>query len=205
MMHRLHLSVLGWVLGWVLAVDGVPGVAAVRKKPPLRRVCLQLPEEILQQMYGRLTVGVMSAFHYALQLDPNDQHNASCPSAAWATATTGTRLPVNLLSISPWAYRMLYDSSRYPRSIPEAYCLCQGCLIGAYGQESMEFRSTPVYAPTVVLKRSGSCVAGRYTYNEVYVSVAVGCTCVPVLEQDQEESSSQSIPRKPHPSNRTKM
>ncbi|XP_072300101.1 interleukin-17D [Eucyclogobius newberryi] len=136
-------------------------------------------------MYGRLSVGIMSAFHHALQLEQNpEQLNSSCPSAAWASAASGAPLPVNLLSISPWAYRMSHESSRYPRSIPEAYCLCRGCLIGPYGQESADFRSVPVLAPAVVLRRRGPCVAGRFTYSEHYISVAVGCTCVPLMEQD---------------------
>uniref|UniRef100_A0A8C6UF33 Interleukin 17d n=1 Tax=Neogobius melanostomus TaxID=47308 RepID=A0A8C6UF33_9GOBI len=153
---------------------------------PARRGCLPLPEEILEQMYGRLTVGVLSAFHHALELDPAEQHNATCPSAAWASAASGARLPVNLLSISPWAYRsaMTFDSLRYPRSLPEAYCLCRGCLIGSYGAESTDFHSVPVFAPAVVLRRSGPCVAGRFTYSEHYTSVAVGCTCVPAPDPE---------------------
>ncbi|XP_058509103.1 interleukin-17D-like, partial [Solea solea] len=94
--------------------------------------------------------------------------------------------------------RILYDPTRYPRSIPEAYCLCKGCLLGAYGQESDQYRSTPVYAPSVVLKRTGSCVAGRHAYTEVYVSVAVGCTCVPKLldkPRDARHKSNQSLDR----------
>ncbi|KAK7938435.1 hypothetical protein WMY93_001761 [Mugilogobius chulae] len=169
---------------------GVSGAGVTRKKPPVRRGCLPLPEEILEQMYGRLSVGIMSAFHHALQLEQNpaDQHNVSCPSAAWASAAPGPA-PVNLLSISPWAYRMSHDPSRYPRSIPEAYCLCRGCLIGPYGQESADFHSVPVFSPAVVLRRrSGPCVAGRYSYSEDYISVAVGCTCVPAMEQGTNEA-----------------
>lgn len=80
--------------------------------------------------------------------------------------------------------RMTYDSLRYPRSLPEAYCLCRGCLIGPYGAESTDFHSVPVFAPAVVLRRSGPCVGGRFTYSEHYTSVAVGCTCVPALDPE---------------------
>uniref|UniRef100_A0A8C7XWH4 Interleukin 17d n=1 Tax=Oryzias sinensis TaxID=183150 RepID=A0A8C7XWH4_9TELE len=66
----------------------------------------------------------------------------------------------------------------YPRSIPEAYCLCKGCLIGPSGDESRQYRSTPVYSPSVILRRTGSCAGGRHSYSEIYVSIAVGCTCV---------------------------
>lgn len=81
--------------------------------------------------------------------------------------------------------RLSYDPTRYPRYIPEAYCLCKGCLLGRSGEESQQHRSTPVYAPSVILKRTGSCVAGRHSYTEVYVSVAVGCTCVPLVEKER--------------------
>ncbi|CAL9689813.1 unnamed protein product [Knipowitschia caucasica] len=161
-------------------------VASPRGKGP-RRSCLPLPEELLQQMYGRLTVGVLSAYNHALELEsPAQEQNLSCPSsAAWASGASEAQLPLNLLSISPWAYRMSHDPGRFPRSLPEAYCLCGGCLIGAYGQESADFRSVPVLAPAVVLRRTGHCLGGRYTYAEHYISVAVGCTCVPSMEPEE--------------------
>uniref|UniRef100_A0A1A7XRX2 Interleukin 17d n=1 Tax=Iconisemion striatum TaxID=60296 RepID=A0A1A7XRX2_9TELE len=151
------------------------GPTRIRKKATRRRSCLDLPEEILEQMFGRLSVGVMSAFHHALQLEPQNKVNLSCPDAGWVQTDSKTHLPVNLLSISPWAYRFSYDPGRYPRHIPEAYCLCKGCLLEAEGKR---YHSTPVYAPFVILKRTGSCVGGRHSYSEIYVSVAVGCTCV---------------------------
>uniref|UniRef100_A0A673BF50 Interleukin 17d n=1 Tax=Sphaeramia orbicularis TaxID=375764 RepID=A0A673BF50_9TELE len=172
------------------------GAGRVRKKATRARPCLDLPEEILEQMFGRLSVGVMSAFHHALQLEPRDKLNLTCPDTARSRSDTKTRLPVNLRSISPWAYRMSYDPTRYPRYIPEAYCLCKGCLIGAHGEENSRFRSVPVYAPSVILKRKGSCVSGRFTYNEIYVSIAVGCTCVPMLEKERDiQNSSQNLDR----------
>ncbi|XP_061648478.1 interleukin-17D [Phyllopteryx taeniolatus] len=172
----------------LLLADGAAAVAGRVRKVARPRSCLDLPEEILEQMFGRLSVGVLSAFHHALQLEPRDGVNLSCPSAAAARSSSAenkSRLPVNLLSVSPWAYRISYDPSRFPRHIPEAYCLCKGCLTGSQRQESQQYRSTPVYAPSVVLRRSGSCVGGRHTYSEVYVSIAVGCTCVPLLDKDR--------------------
>uniref|UniRef100_G3N918 Interleukin 17d n=1 Tax=Gasterosteus aculeatus TaxID=69293 RepID=G3N918_GASAC len=169
----------------------VGGSAArrVRKKAPRGRACLDLPEEILEQMFGRLSVGVMSAFHHALQLEPQDKLNLTCPSRARSPADGDSRLPVNLLSVSPWAYR------RGPvpaLTSPEAYCLCRGCLLGPLGGESDLYRSTPVYAPSVLLRRAGSCAGGRHAYTELYVSIAVGCTCVPRLEKARDDSSLQA-------------
>lgn len=79
-------------------------------------------------------------------------------------------------------FRLRHEPSRYPRYIPEAYCLCKGCLTGPSGEESEDYRSVPVFVPTAVLRRSGSCVGGRRSYTESYESIAVGCTCVPALQ-----------------------
>ncbi|XP_037345533.2 interleukin-17D [Pungitius pungitius] len=178
MAHRTRVLLLPLLLLLLLG-----GGAAARRG----RACLDLPEEILEQMFGRLSVGVMSAFHHALQLEPQDKLNLTCPSRARSPADGDTRLPVNLLSVSPWAYRISYDPARYPRYVPEAYCLCRGCLLGPLGGESDLYRSTPVYAPSVLLRRARSCAGGRHSYTELYVSIAVGCTCVPLLEEGEEE------------------
>ncbi|XP_027020144.2 interleukin-17D isoform X1 [Tachysurus fulvidraco] len=145
-----------------------------------RRLCADLPEEILEQRFGRLSVGVLSAFHHTLQLTTEPQ-NLSCPSSGLMQSFKRSGMPVNLLSLSPWAYRLRHEPSRYPRYIPEAYCLCKGCLTGPSGEESEDYRSVPVFVPTAVLRRSGSCVGGRRSYTESYESIAVGCTCVPAL------------------------
>ncbi|XP_074551008.1 interleukin-17D [Halichoeres trimaculatus] len=194
----LHLSVP--LLGWSA------GAVRIRKKAVRTRPCLDLPEEILEQMFGRLSVGVMSAFHHALQLEPQVKLNLTCPSTARSPNRGKTRLPVNLLSVSPWAYRLSYDPARYPRYIPEAYCLCKGCLMGPYGEETEQYRSTPVYAPSVILRRTGSCLGGRHSYTEIYVSVAVGCTCVPLLEKDRDgHKSNQSMERAENKTGRRRL
>lgn len=87
-------------------------------------------------------------------------------------------------------YRISYDPTRYPKYIPEAYCLCKGCLMGIFGEENFHFRSTPVYMPTVILRRTSSCAGGRYVYTEDYVTIPVGCTCVPEQEKEAESVNS---------------
>ncbi|KAM4609140.1 interleukin-17D [Polymixia lowei] len=171
----------------------VADAVRVKKKATRSRPCLDLPEELLEQMFGRLSVGVLSAFHHTLQLE---RLNLSCPSAGRSLPDKKSRIPVNLLSLSPWAYRISHDPARYPRYIPEAYCLCKGCLTGPGGEESHQYRSTPVYTPSVILTRTGSCIGGRHSYTETYVSIPVGCTCVPLLDKDRDaQSSNQSVER----------
>ncbi|CAL8240477.1 unnamed protein product [Merluccius merluccius] len=185
----LRLLLLLLLLLLLAAADGTRA-ARPKKKPPERsRRCLDLPEEILEQMLGRLSVGVLQAFHHTLQLA--EPQNLTCPRTCPGAGLPDpkARVPVNLLSLSPWAYRISHDPARYPRFLPEAYCLCAGCLTGAGGKESLRHRSTPVYTPSVILRRTGACVAGRHAYVESYVSVAVGCTCVPLLPEDRDREA----------------
>ncbi|XP_036414676.1 interleukin-17D [Colossoma macropomum] len=188
----VSLSLLLLVLVW--SAEGLNGMK-VRRRAWRTRPCAGLPEELLEQMFGRMSVGVLSAFSHTLQLVPGTQ-NLSCPSTARRSPNGVSRTPVNLLSLSPWAYRINHDPARYPRSLPEAYCLCRGCLTGPNGEESEQFRSVPVYIPTAVLKRTGSCLGGRHSYIESYVSVPVGCTCVPALQDTHSLSSKQSKAKK---------
>lgn len=98
------LRMIGVLLHLVLLVPDCPaGPTLVREKAT--RTCSDLPEEVLEQMFGRLSVGMMSAFQHALQLEPRVQLNQSCPNRTWSQADGTSRLPANLLSISPWTYR----------------------------------------------------------------------------------------------------
>ncbi|TNN23583.1 Interleukin-17D [Liparis tanakae] len=101
----MRTRVLLLLLLLLLPAGGPSGARRVRKKAPRTRACLDLPEEVLEQMFGRLSVGVMSAFHHALQLEPQGHVNRTCPRAARGAPSGTTRPPVNLLSVSPWAYR----------------------------------------------------------------------------------------------------
>ncbi|XP_039383298.1 interleukin-17D [Mauremys reevesii] len=182
----------GWVLLAALLLAGLGHSTSeafkVNRRPVRTRTCADRPEELLEQLYGRLTAGMLSAFHHTLQLEPLEKdHNVSCPAGGRAASEKKYRLPINLHSVSPWSYRISYDPTRYPKYIPEAYCLCKGCLTGIYGEENFHFRSTPVYMPTVILRRTSACAGGRYVYTEDYVTIPVGCTCVP--EQEKEADS----------------
>uniref|UniRef100_A0A803JG82 Interleukin 17D n=2 Tax=Xenopus tropicalis TaxID=8364 RepID=A0A803JG82_XENTR len=164
------------------------GSKPVKRPPPKPKSCADRPEEHLEQVYGRLAAGMLSAYHHTLQLQPLDKENISCPAGTQGRGAGDgkQRLPVNIHSISPWAYRISYNPTRYPKYIPEAYCLCKGCLTGLLGEEDLNFRSMPVYMPTVILRRTTSCAGGRYVYEEEYITIPVGCTCVPEQEKGAE-------------------
>ncbi|XP_072832069.1 interleukin-17D isoform X1 [Vicugna pacos] len=201
--HRRHFGeMLGppvWVLvaGVLLALSPgrAGGAPRAGRRPARARGCADRPEELLEQLYGRLAAGVLGAFHHTLQLGPREQaRNASCP-AGGRPADRRFRPPTNLRSVSPWAYRISYDPARYPKYLPEAYCLCRGCLTGPFGEEDFRFRSAPVFVPAVILRRTPACAGGRSVYTEEYVTVPVGCTCVP--EQEKEADSVNSSMDKP--------
>ncbi|CAH2225247.1 interleukin-17D [Pelobates cultripes] len=186
-MSRTALVVL---LGLLIAISDC---SKLIKRPPAKiKSCADRPEELLEQLYGRLAAGMLSAYHHTLQLQPLDKENISCP-AGRATVDGKHHLPVNINSISPWAYRITYNQSRYPKYIPEAYCLCKGCLIGPYGEENTSFRSTPVYMPTVILRRTSMCAGGRSVYVEDYITIPVGCTCVPEQKNPEHDSINSSL------------
>ncbi|XP_053312417.1 interleukin-17D [Spea bombifrons] len=167
------------------------GSKPIKRPLPKTKSCADRPEEHLEQIYGRLAAGMLSAFHHTLQLQPLDKENISCPAGIRGrTSVDGKQhLPVNIHSISPWAYRITYNPARYPKYIPEAYCLCKGCLTGPYGEENLNLRSTPVYMPTVILRRTPMCAGGRSVYVEDYITIPVGCTCVPEQEKDHGSDS----------------
>ncbi|XP_075054958.1 interleukin-17D [Mixophyes fleayi] len=171
-----------------LLIVSSDGSKTMKRAPPKTKSCADRQEEVLEQMYGHLAAGMLSAYHHTLQLQPLDRGNVSCPAGTRlsAPASGKPRLPVNIHSISPWAYRISYNPTRYPKYIPEAYCLCKGCLTGPFGEENFNFRSTPVYMPTVILRRTSSCTGGRYVYVEDYITIPVGCTCVPEQEKETE-------------------
>lgn len=91
------------------------------------------------------------------------------------------------LPLTPSPRRVSYDPARFPRLLPEAYCLCRGCLTGPRGEEDLRLRSAPVLLPTVVFRRTPGCAGGRAVYAEEYVAVPVGCTCVPAPGSDDPD------------------
>ncbi|XP_070656405.1 interleukin-17D isoform X3 [Bos indicus] len=99
------------------------GAPKAGRRPARARGCADRPEELLEQLYGRLAAGVLGAFHHTLQLGPREQaRNASCP-AGGRPADRRFRPPTNLRSVSPWAYRALY---RRPVRVLQMFsgCLC---------------------------------------------------------------------------------
>ncbi|XP_054990655.1 interleukin-17D isoform X4 [Sorex araneus] len=154
-MYRLSVNagVLGMalnLLGWAtLQNHSIP-----RAVKQLRLLCLS---------FLRRKVGLTQMTFPPALLVPDSASSALPEALGWDSLGAGVS----------------FDAARFPRHLPEAYCLCRGCLTGPAGTEDTRFRSAPVYAPAVVLRRTAACAGGRAVYREHYIALPVGCTCVP--------------------------
>uniref|UniRef100_A0A8C6Z8M9 Interleukin 17B n=1 Tax=Nothoprocta perdicaria TaxID=30464 RepID=A0A8C6Z8M9_NOTPE len=95
----------------------------------------------------------------------------------------------NRRSLSPWAYSINHDATRIPADIPEARCLCTGCINPFTMQEDRTMASIPIYSRLPVRRLlcqgSGDTGQKRSTkkkcpkkYQTVMETIAVGCTCI---------------------------
>ncbi|XP_018408552.1 PREDICTED: interleukin-17B [Nanorana parkeri] len=94
----------------------------------------------------------------------------------------------NRRSLSPWTYSINHDENRIPASIPEARCLCSGCINPFTMQEDLSMSSIPIYSKIPVRRRLCDSnlpgLRGRRRkkchkeYTAVMENIAVGCTCI---------------------------
>ncbi|XP_069507496.1 interleukin-17B [Ambystoma mexicanum] len=95
----------------------------------------------------------------------------------------------NKRSLSPWAYGINHDDSRIPVDIPEARCLCTGCINPFTMQEDRTMASIPIYSKIPVKRLL--CPAGpqgkkshrkkkrcQPAYQTVMENIVIGCTCI---------------------------
>ncbi|KAL1288225.1 IL17B [Ovibos moschatus] len=86
----------------------------------------------------------------------------------------------NKRSLSPWGYSINHDPGRIPADLPEAQCLCLGCVNPFTMQEDRSMVSVPVFSQVPVRRRlcpppprPGPC-----RQRAVMETIAVGCTCI---------------------------
>ncbi|XP_010000267.1 PREDICTED: interleukin-17B [Chaetura pelagica] len=94
----------------------------------------------------------------------------------------------NRRSLSPWAYSINHDATRIPADIPEARCLCTGCINPFTMQEDRTMASIPIYSRLPVRRllcplpgEAGHKASGKKChrkYQMVMETIAVGCTCI---------------------------
>ncbi|XP_029439491.1 interleukin-17B [Rhinatrema bivittatum] len=93
----------------------------------------------------------------------------------------------NKRSLSPWTYSINHDEHRIPADIPEARCLCSGCINPFSMQEDRTMTSIPIYSKIPVKRRlCQAAKAGQKQkprkrcnkYKSVMENVVVGCTCI---------------------------
>lgn len=112
-----------------------------------------------------------------------------CPSPAHCPhPTCQSHHPPNLplLSLSS---SINHDATRIPADIPEARCLCTGCINPFTMQEDRTMASIPIYSRLPVRRllcqapgEVGHKASGRKKchkkYQMVMETIAVGCTCI---------------------------
>ncbi|XP_042293723.1 interleukin-17C [Sceloporus undulatus] len=85
-------------------------------------------------------------------------------------------------SLSPWKYNIDEDTNRFPSRLAFAECLCNGCIDGKTGQETIALNSVPVVRNMMVLHRKpcrhADTDAEGFTFETKYIDVPVACTCV---------------------------
>ncbi|XP_041121345.1 interleukin-17B-like isoform X2 [Polyodon spathula] len=95
----------------------------------------------------------------------------------------------NRRSLSPWSYRVNRDETRIPTDIPEAHCLCSGCINPFTMQEDRTMTSIPIYTKIPVKRqfcegskrgqkqrrRKKKC---NLKYRTAMENIAIGCTCI---------------------------
>uniref|UniRef100_A0A8D0G6S8 Interleukin 17B n=1 Tax=Sphenodon punctatus TaxID=8508 RepID=A0A8D0G6S8_SPHPU len=91
----------------------------------------------------------------------------------------------NKRSLSPWTYSINHDSARIPADIPEARCLCAGCINPFTMQEDRTMVSIPIYSkvpvhrllcnPSKPGRKKKRC---HKEHKMVMETIAVGCTCI---------------------------
>ncbi|XP_047634976.1 interleukin-17B [Phacochoerus africanus] len=86
----------------------------------------------------------------------------------------------NQRSLSPWGYSINHDPSRIPADLPEARCLCLGCVNPFTMQEDRSMVSVPVFSQVPVRRRLCPLPprAGPCRQRAVMETIAVGCTCI---------------------------
>nr|XP_039267779.1 interleukin-17B-like [Styela clava] len=78
-------------------------------------------------------------------------------------------------SLSPYAEKLDYNPTRFPKFIAQKYCLCDGCIKPTLGTETSDFISHLVTAQSrIFLQKTG----GKSSYRLAKQSISVGCTCV---------------------------
>ncbi|XP_078689089.1 interleukin-17D-like [Branchiostoma floridae x Branchiostoma belcheri] len=99
----------------------------------------------------------------------------TCPVANYSVIAKWQEL--NERATAPWDYVIDHDPDRFPTTIPQARCLCYGCINVHEGVEDTKLLSVPLTYTVRVLYRRGCDSNGRVKYRAKDIKVKVGCTC----------------------------
>ena len=110
----------------------------------------------------------------------SDNDVAECPLKEVVTEYSG----VDQASTCPWVYTTDYDADRYPSTILQAECRCQGCLDRQGLPQDMDMQCRPVTYRMQVVRRHRE-TDGTYSYVMDWYDAPVACACMrPPTSQD---------------------
>ncbi|XP_041045615.1 interleukin-17C-like [Carcharodon carcharias] len=140
--------------------------------------CMGLPSDCrdeipLNLLKKRISITYPSSILKALGRH-DQKKNHSCP--AWSPELLASS-HIEDRSFSPWGYRINEDPKRIPESIPEAVCLCHGCISFSKMKHTLDYTSVPVTTTMQVYYRT-SCGKHKFRYETKWIDIAVACTCI---------------------------
>uniref|UniRef100_UPI00358FFD13 interleukin-17C-like n=1 Tax=Myxine glutinosa TaxID=7769 RepID=UPI00358FFD13 len=142
--------------------------------------CRELEEEerLLRKV---LPARILNMLELAPSASTGSQHSDALPNAGDACSEWSSRIlkstRMSDRSLSPWHFRINYDPDRVPARLPEAKCLCLGCLNPQDGHHELGLSSVAVKTAIRVFRRQ-PCGAGLARYTPHWEHIAIACTCV---------------------------
>ncbi|XP_066289104.1 interleukin-17D-like [Branchiostoma lanceolatum] len=173
-MGKVAVLLLFLVVTMVMLGDTWAGRRGNRRRRGGRKP-LGCASDLQDRQKWRKLGGAKSAHLKALGEAKAADSEITCPVANFSVIATWPDL--NERATAPWDYIIDHDPNRFPDSLPQARCLCYGCIDVYRGVEDTRLISVPVTYTVKVLYRRGCDSSGRVKYRAKEVKVNVGCTC----------------------------
>ncbi|XP_036605651.1 interleukin-17B [Trichosurus vulpecula] len=158
------------------------GAARPKVLPSMAQGPLDLVQRV--KLPGEKVFALMEEYERSIQEMVTQLRNSSEPSKGKCEVNLQLWMS-NKRSLSPWAYSLNHDPARIPVDLPEARCLCLGCINPFTMQEDRTMVSVPIYSQIPVRRhlcslfpRAGWRQQKACAPRPVMETIAVGCTCI---------------------------
>ena len=161
--------------------------------------CQDVNDEELEEPLRRIRQEDYALIHFPQFINPvgnaqklnnyQQAKNNTCPVLTPEQKSTGE---VRVTSLCPWDWFQNKDESRYPRIMMFAQCECVQC-------RKLDGTCEVAWYNVRVLRRSGTCVNGKYVYEPALEPVPVACTCDPAVRVNVSVVSKERPTEAPNP------